>query len=182
MKDIEYKFVKSFGKIISLFGVSKKKWINRWFRKHGMKIGEKCTICCNILPSEPYLVTLGDNVTISSPVQLLTHDNSIIKLTAGEKTDTFGRIKIGNNCFIGAGTIILPGVTLEENIVVAAGSVVTKSFLEKNIIIGGNPARKITTWDASLEKNIKYAQDIRGLSMKGKEQLLMTADNIMENR
>ena len=57
--------------------------------------------------------------------------------------DTFGAISIGNNCFIGANSVILLGVTLADNIVVAAGSVVTKSFFENNIIIGGNPAKKL---------------------------------------
>lgn len=88
------------------------------------------------------MVTIGNNVTISAPVQLLTHDNSIIKMSKGEVTDTFGAISIGDNCFIGASTLILPGVTLADNVIVAAGSVVTKSFLESNIIIGGNPAKK----------------------------------------
>ena len=83
MKNIEYALVKAFGKVISVFGVSKKRLTTNWFRHHGMVIGDNCTICCNILPSEPYLVTIGNNVTISSPVQLLTHDNSIIKMSRG---------------------------------------------------------------------------------------------------
>lgn len=165
MKNFEYMLVKSFGKVISLFGVSKKKLITKWFRRNGMKIGENCTICCNILPSEPYLVSIGNNVTISAPVQLLTHDNSIIKMAEGV-TDTFGTICIGDNCFIGANTVILPGVTLADNIIVAAGSVVTKSFHEEKIIIGGNPAKKVSTWETSLEKNLKYAQNIKGMSAK----------------
>lgn len=154
----------------------------KWFRHHGMTVGNNCTICCNILPSEPYLVSIGNNVTISAPVQLLTHDNSIIKMSHGEVTDIFGAINIGDNCFIGANTVILPGVTLVDNIIVAAGSVVTKSFYENNIIIGGNPARKITTWEASLEKNINYAQNIKDLSIKEKKKLLTTADNILGDR
>ena len=74
------------------------------------------------------------------------------------------------------------GCTLANNVIVAAGSVVTKSFLESNIIIGGNPAKKITTWEASLEKNMKYAQNIKGLSAKGKKELLTNAENILRNR
>ena len=182
MKNFEYTIMKSFGKVASIFGVSKKKLTAKWFRRQGMQIGDNCTICCNILPSEPYLVTIGNNVTVSAPVQLLTHDNSIIKMSKGEVTDTFGAISIGDNCFIGASTVILPGVTLANNVIVAAGSVVTKSFLESNIIIGGNPAKKITTWEASLEKNMKYAQNIKGLSAKGKKELLTNAENILRNR
>ena len=174
--------MKLFGKVVSIFGVSRKKLTSKWFRHYGMKIGDNCTICCNILTSEPYLVAIGNNVTISAPVQLLTHDNSIIKLSQGKVTDTFGAISIGDNCFIGANSVILPGVTLAENIVVAAGSIVTKSFFESNIIIGGNPAKKITTWDMSLGKNIKYAQNIKGLSVKKKRELLTNSNNIIHDR
>lgn len=182
MKNFQYTLLQFFGKIITVFGFSRKKINVKWFKRNGMKIGENCTICCNILPSEPYLVTIGDNVTISAPVQLLTHDNSIIKLSQGKVTDIFGKIKIGDNCFIGANSVILPGVTLANNIVVAAGSVVTKSFFENNIIIGGNPAKKITTYDKSLEKNIKYAHNVKGMSAKRKKELSTKADNILSDK
>lgn len=182
MRDFEYKLIKAFGKAVSVFGVSKKKITAKWLRHHGMSIGDNCTICCNILPSEPYLVSIGNNVTISAPVQLLTHDNSIIKLSGGMVTDTFGVIRIGDNCFIGANSVILPGVTLANNIVVAAGSIVTKSFFEENIIVGGNPAKKIATWDSSLAKNMKHSQNMRGLSARERKAVLMCADNIMRDR
>ena len=52
-----------------------------------------------------------------------------------------GPIIIGNNCWIGTNAILLPGVELGEHVIVAAGSVVTKSFKESNIVIGGNPAK-----------------------------------------
>lgn len=83
MKNIEYMFMKMFGKAVSFLGINKKELAVKWFRHHGMIIGENCTICCNILPSEPYLVFIGNNVTVSAPVQLLTHDNSIIKMSRG---------------------------------------------------------------------------------------------------
>ena len=79
MNNFEYTVMKMFWKAGSVLHISGKKSISKWFRRNGMKIGDNCTICCNILPSEPYLVTIGNNVTISAPVQLLTHDNSIIK-------------------------------------------------------------------------------------------------------
>ena len=78
-------------------------------------------------------------------------DNSI-KLLYPEKSDVFGKIVIGNNCFIGENVTILYGVTLADNIIVAAGSVVTKSFRNSNIIIDGNPAHIINTWDKFSEK------------------------------
>ncbi|HAU27266.1 MAG TPA: maltose O-acetyltransferase, partial [Alteromonas australica] len=55
-------------------------------------------------------------------------------------------ITIGDNCWIGGMAVINPGVTLGNNVVVASGAVVTKSF-GSNLVIGGNPARIIKTID-----------------------------------
>lgn len=85
----------------------------------------------------------------------ITHDNSCIKINP-KKSNLFGRIIIGDNCFIGQRTTILYGVTLANNIIVASGSVVTKSFNIENVIIGGNPAKIITTWDNYSKKNADY--------------------------
>ena len=140
-----------------------KEVISNYFRKAGMTIGKGCNICCNIMNTEPYLISLGDNVTISGNVTLITHDNSIQKVLK-DKTDYVGPIKIGNNCFIGAGSMVLLGVTLADNIIVAAGSVVTKSFHEREIIIAGNPAKKIGTWSDYGKKYADTAIFLNGLS------------------
>lgn len=124
----------------------------KFFRKNEIKIGEKCHIYSNIITSEPYLIEIGDYVTISSDVLLCTHDNSIIKVD-GKMPNLFGKIIIGNNCFIGQRSMIMYGVTLADNIIVAAGSVVTNSFSEERIIIGGCPAKKIGTFDQFYEKS-----------------------------
>ena len=84
-----------------------------------------------------------------------------------------GPITIGSNCFIGAGTLVLLGVTLADNIIVAAGSVVTKSFQESNIIIGGNPAKKIGSWDAYREKYAEIAVNLKGLSPEERKQEIL---------
>ena len=140
-----------------------KEVISDYFRKAGMTIGRGCNICCNIMNTEPYLINIGENTTISGGVGLITHDNSIQKVL-NNKTDFVGPITIGNNCFIGAGTIVLLGVTLADNIIVAAGSVVTKSFRESGIIIGGNPAKKIGTWEDFGKKYEEKAVFLNGLS------------------
>lgn len=82
----------------------------------------------------------------------MTHDNSISKMIPNT-TDLFGRINIGNNCFVGNRAMIMYGVTLADGIVVAAGSVVTRSFDTPRVIIAGNPARIIGTCDEFIEKN-----------------------------
>ena len=62
----------------------------------------------------------------------------------------YGKIVIKDNCFIGLGSIILPGVTIGPNSIVAAGSVVTKD-VEPDTVVGGNPAKKITTVPEYME-------------------------------
>lgn len=82
----------------------------------------------------------------------MTHDNSISKISP-DTVNLFGKIIIGNNCFLGENSTYLYGVTLADNIIVAAGSVVVDSFTAERIIIGGNPARIIGTWDNFFEKS-----------------------------
>ena len=64
----------------------------------------------------------------------------------------FGKIIIGDNCFIGENATLLYGITLGNNIMVAAGAVVTKSFDKSGIIIAGNPARVIGDWETYQKK------------------------------
>ncbi|SHK18409.1 Acetyltransferase (isoleucine patch superfamily) [Clostridium cavendishii DSM 21758] len=143
----------------------------RFFRKSGMFIGQNCNIYSNIITSESYLITINDNVTISNDVQLITHDNSICKVCS-KYTDIFGEIIIGKNCFIGARVTILPGISLADDIIVGSGSVVTKSFNEKGIIIGGNPAKKIGTIEEYLDKNKGYGVNIEGMSYSEKKYMI----------
>ena len=86
----------------------------------------------------PDHVSIGVNTDIASNVVLatMTHDIYNPTVHTGVK-----RIHIGDNCFIGANSVILPGVVLGDNTIVGAGSVVTKSFPRGFVVIGGNPAR-----------------------------------------
>lgn len=118
-------------------------------------MGEGNHIYCDITSAESNLISLGCNITISGNVTFVTHDNSIIKINP-HKSNLFGRISIGDNCFIGMNSTILYGVTLGNNIIVASGSVVCDSFTDEKIIIGGNPARIIGTWDKLEKKSQGY--------------------------
>lgn len=168
-------------KIICYFSKDKQEHINNYFRSKGIKIGKNCKIYSNIITGESYLITIEDNVTISNGVQLITHDNSIIKIVEGY-TDVFGEIKIGKNSFIGAKSIILPGVTLGENVIVGSGSVVTKSFGETGIIVAGNPAKKIRKIDkAYIEKITESVLNIDGLNSKSKrEKILLSKEKFIK--
>lgn len=126
-------------------------------RQSGIKIGERCRIYTYLQSNEPSLISIGDDVTISSGVCFVTHDNSILKVL-DPMTDVVGKITVGNRCFVGQNSMLMLGVTLGENCVVGAGSVVTHSF-PPHSVVAGNPARKICTTEQMAEKYLDYAID-----------------------
>ena len=133
----------------------KKKKPQKYARKIGVTIGENCKfIGSPNWGSEPWLITIGNHTEVSFDVAFITHDGATWVFRNQEKyrgTLKFGRIKIGNNCFIGARSTILPGVEVGDNCIVAAGSVVTKS-IPYGEIWGGNPAHFISKTTVYAEK------------------------------
>jgi serine acetyltransferase len=67
----------------------------------------------------------------------------------------------------------MPGVTIGDNVLIAAGSVVTKS-IPSNVVVAGNPARYICSLDEYIEKNLPYNIDSKSLSQKDKKKLLLS--------
>jgi acetyltransferase-like isoleucine patch superfamily enzyme len=106
-------------------------------------IGENCLINRDIRVTDPGYVRLGNNVCLSS-CTLIGHDGAVAVLNRAYnvRLDSVGKIDIKDNVFIGYGAIILPGVTIGPNAIVAAGAVVTKDVAE-GTIVGGVPARPI---------------------------------------
>ena len=89
--------------------------------------------------------------------------------------DCFGKVKIGNNVYIGTNSLIMPGVTIGDNVLVAAGSVVTHS-IPNNVVIGGNPAHVICSFEEYYDKNKQYNTATKGLSFKDKKQVLLSLE------
>ena len=85
-------------------------------------------------------VRIGDNCFIAPQVGIYTATHPIDPIQRNSGLEFGKPIRIGNNCWIGGHATINPGVTLGDNVVVASGAVVTKSFVS-NVVIGGNPAR-----------------------------------------
>ncbi|MFQ6926548.1 MAG: acyltransferase [Mediterraneibacter gnavus] len=150
-------------------------------RKVGMEIGEECYIFSDkIETAEPYLVKLGDHVTISANVMFATHDASA-NFYLEDTSDIYGRINIGDYVFIGMGVVVLPGVTIANRCIIAAGAVVTKSFLEEGVVIGGNPARVIGRVSDLKEKN-KYRKLMTwGMSFEEKKHYLLKNEKLFKS-
>lgn len=133
-----------------------------FFRKHGVfhHIGENVMFLPTIVPSEPYLVSIGNNVKITANVRFITHDVIQTMLKASKKYPYnpenhfyMGKIEIGNNVVIGANSTILYDVKIGNDVIVAAGAVVTKD-VEDGSIVGGNPARVIGSTKELAEKRV----------------------------
>lgn len=117
-------------------------------RKEGLTIPADCRmIGIPDFGSEPYLITIGHNVGIAADVVFITHDGGthvFRRLERYKKVIKYGRITILDNCIIGLRTIILPGVTIGPDSVVAAGSVVTRN-VPPGVLAAGNPAKPVMT-------------------------------------
>jgi acetyltransferase-like isoleucine patch superfamily enzyme len=116
---------------------------------------------CDIDGARYDYITIGKEVTISKNTMLLVHDFSIGKGMRAEypnmdKSKRFEFIKpvtIGNNVFIGAGTIILPGTAIGDNVIIGAGSVV-KGNIRGGVIAAGNPCKPIAELSEWTEKHV----------------------------
>jgi acetyltransferase-like isoleucine patch superfamily enzyme len=122
-----------------------------YLRAQGARIGKNCFLYNHINAySEPWLIEIGDDVTITAGVYLITHDGASRlfrrELRAANPVfgNGFGVVRILDNSFIGVNSIILPGVTIGPNAIVGAGSVVTKDVPE-GLVYAGNPAGLVCT-------------------------------------
>lgn len=151
----------------------------KYLRKRGCKIGERTQILCGTgsFGTEPYLIEVGDDCLFSGSISLLTHDGGAgvlnnLNYFDGQKMDKIGKIKIGNNCFIGTGCKIMPGVTIGDNVIVGAGAVVTKD-VDSNLIVGGIPAKVICTIDDFYERNKDRFYPTLGMKYEDKKEYIL---------
>ena len=133
---------------------------NKYLRKNKVfaEMGENVFFQPRIIPSDPKLIKLHNNVIITSNVTFVTHDifdMGINYMYPDRKVPCLMKpIEIMDNVFIGCNSTILGGITIGPNVVVAAGSVVTKD-VPPNSVVAGNPARVIETFDEYINKRYK---------------------------
>ena len=110
--------------------------------------------------SEPYLIEIGNNVTITRGVSFVNHDGGVALFRKENPgLNVYGKIQVGDNVFIGINSIILPGVSIGDNVVIGAGSLVAQN-VPANSVVAGAPAKIIKSFDeyraSSVVKGKQY--------------------------
>ncbi len=145
------------GAISSVFKYLNKKILEKsseprrieYLRSQGVKIGKDCRVNTFAFSTEPYLIEIGDHVAIAAGTEFITHDGSTWCFDEELGGGVFGKIKIGNNVFIGINCIILLNTTIGNNCIIGAGSVVRGNFPDNSVIFG-NPAKVVS--NMSIQK------------------------------
>ena len=127
---------------------------------------------CIIDPGHCWLIEIGNKVTLAPRVHILSHDAS----TKRELGYTYiAPVTIGDNVFVGAGSVILPNVKIGNNVIIGAHSVVTNDILDNSVVVG-NPARFIKTY----EEYMKEKKDLLEISVIYDESY--TINNITKDK
>lgn len=146
-------------------------------------MGDNVSLFTSSLGTEPYLLSIHDNVMVAAGVQFITHDVSCFTMSRylglpdDKPLDKVAPITLWDNCMIGAFSILMPGCSVGKNSVVATGSVVTKQIPD-NEVWGGVPAKFIMTTEEYAHKlydiNERYPwkKDGKFIVPQGSEELI----------
>lgn len=128
-------------------------------RDMGVTVGRNCRFYGVDWGHEPFLVEIGDDVLVAFGVRFVNHDSGVyvFRHEAEDVVNNFGRIRIGDNCFIGINAMIMPNVQIGRNCIVAAGAVVMNSFSDDCVIMG-NPAK--TVFPTSFYREMKLFSEL----------------------
>lgn len=141
----------------------------------GVNVGERLHIYGNpysMFGTEPWCITLGENVHITRDVLFVTHDGgTLLFRDRFPDLEITAPIVLKDNVYIGVRSIILPGVTIGNNCIIAAGSIVSKDVPD-NSIYGGVPAKFIKSTDEYLEGIKKRSSGLGHLKSKEKDDAL----------
>lgn len=142
-----------------------------YLKKKGIfhHIGEHCFYQSTVLPAEPFLVSLHDNVAISAGVRLITHSAAHVVYNYEEQTNEYicrhDKIEIHDNVYIGADVIINMGVTIGSNCIIAAGAIVTHD-IPSGSVAAGVPAKVIGTYEDAKKKHKEYSKKYNEKGLK----------------
>ncbi len=155
-----------------------RQWLLRNMKRRGLQIADDCRLLAwpSCFGSEPWLVSIGRHVTITYGVRFITHDGATwVFRNRAEYSGVirYGRITVHDNCFIGTESVILPGVSIGPNSVVAAGAVVRKD-VPPDEVWGGVPARYLCKVEDFARKALRETPpyDLINYRRNKREELL----------
>lgn len=137
-------------------GVSNESYV-KYLRKHGIRVGENVHFrnpvynCIDF--NRPTLIEFGNNLDINENFTVLTHDfgTFVFREVYKDFVNSSGKVKIGNNIVFGRNVTILKGVTIGDNCIIGAGSIITHSIPDNSVAVGA-PAKVICTLDEYYKK------------------------------
>lgn len=149
------------------------KGYEQWLREHGVVIGKNLRLfnhnSIRFDTTTPGLIVIGDNVSITADVSILTHDfcSSVFRQKYYDFVPGRSKVVIGNNVYIGQKAMILRGVTIGDNVIIGAGAIVTKD-VPPDSVVAGVPARVVCTLDEyyqrckskAVEEARQYAREL----------------------
>lgn len=146
-------------------------------KRKGLRVGKNVSfIDTPNFGSEPYLILIGDNTTISFDVAFVNHDGGtrVVRKLPNQNKETvlYGKIEIGSNSFIGCRSTILPNVKIGDNCIIGAGSVVTRD-IPSNSVACGVPCKVICTIDEYIKKHENDFEYMVSLSYEEKKNYLL---------
>lgn len=135
------------------------------------EFGENSTMSSRKVPLYPELISIGNNVRLAANVLLVPHDmiHAMLNNRVGNDErfiEYMGCIRIEDNVFVGANSMILADVHIGSNVIVGAGALVNKD-LEGGYVYAGVPARKICSFEEFVKKRKDGNLDVNGLGRKG---------------
>ena len=141
----------------------------KFARKLGVNMKGSCYIYGKVAwGSEPWIITLGDNVHITDGTKFITHDGgTLLYRHIVPDLEITKPIVVGNGVYFGNNVIVMPGVTIGDNVVIGAGAVVTKDIPSNSVAVGV-PAKVIKTADEYLAK--LKSESLHLGHLKGKEK------------
>ena len=142
-------------------------------KKLGVNMGTNCHVYGKVSwGTEPWIITLGNNVHITSDCRFVTHDGATLLFRDIEPTLELTRpISIGDNVYVGARSTIMGGVTIGNKVIIGTGAVVTHDIPSNSVAVGV-PARVIKTADEYFEKAKRESIGLGHLKYEEKDKAL----------
>lgn len=151
----------------------------KYFAKlSGVAMGSGCVIMTKELGSEPYMITIGHRVELTSGVRFVNHDGALwcVRNLYPEyrNADIIDHIRIGNNVFIGTNTTVLYGVRISDDTIIGANSLLLSGEQYGPGVFGGVPAKYICSIEEFVAKKSVFFQNTKQMSAQQKKSYYKT--------